>query len=244
MRFTRMNVTPMNSSAQEYDRKFRVRGLREQGWGRGLMAVAVLIWLWLGYLLAFPFSVDGHRGAIECKSRAFHETGYLRESYLVDEGDTCDGARDWGPITMRPAALPPLRHRRCRPVRVGYLDGPHRRVRRGHRPPEHRRVVLSPVRPGRVACRGVQGSGHRLLPAQGDGELDLPEKQTMPRTDSLGLRRRGLGPVLLEQPAPTARHAGIAGIAAKASELVMPSWGTAHVSSMLTWVQASPGRGR
>ncbi|MER6198091.1 hypothetical protein ACFYNW_37975 [Streptomyces virginiae] len=94
-----MNVTPMNSSAQVYDTEFRVRGLREQGWGRGLMAVAVLIWLWLGYLLVFPFSVDGHRGAVECKSRAFHETGYLRESYLVDEGDTCDGARDWGPIT-------------------------------------------------------------------------------------------------------------------------------------------------
>ncbi|MFF3085946.1 hypothetical protein ACFVRB_13005 [Streptomyces nojiriensis] len=94
-----MNVTPVNSLAQAYDTEFRARGRREQGWGRGLMAVAVLIWLWLGYLLVFPFSVDGHRGAVECKSRAFHETGYLRESYLVDEGDTCDGARDWGPIT-------------------------------------------------------------------------------------------------------------------------------------------------
>ncbi|MFG2616015.1 hypothetical protein ACGFXC_00170 [Streptomyces sp. NPDC048507] len=88
-----MNVTPMNSSAQVYDREFRVRGLREQGWGRGLMAVAVLIWLWLGYLLAFPFSVEGHGGGtVECESRAFHD-GYLRE------GDRCDGARDWGPIT-------------------------------------------------------------------------------------------------------------------------------------------------
>ncbi|MEU3907935.1 hypothetical protein AB0F20_29695 [Streptomyces goshikiensis] len=94
-----MNVTPMNSLAQAYDREFRVRGRREQGWGRGLMAVALLIWLWLGYLLVFPFSVDGHRGAIECKSRAFHQTGHLRESYRVDEGNSCDGARDWGPIT-------------------------------------------------------------------------------------------------------------------------------------------------
>ncbi|MGW8777161.1 hypothetical protein ACWGNM_03695 [Streptomyces sp. NPDC055796] len=96
-----MNVTPMNSLAQIYDREFRVRGLRQQGWGRGLMAVAVLIWLWLGYLLVFPFSADqgAHLKSVECESRAFHQNGRFAVSYRSDTGERCDAERDWGPIT-------------------------------------------------------------------------------------------------------------------------------------------------
>ncbi|MFI1453682.1 hypothetical protein [Streptomyces roseus] len=96
-----MNVTPMNSLAQVYDREFRVRGLRQQGWGRGLMAAAVLIWLWLGYLLVFPFSVDegAHLKSVECESRAFHQDGRFAVSYRADTGERCDAERDWGPIT-------------------------------------------------------------------------------------------------------------------------------------------------
>ncbi|MFE2283816.1 hypothetical protein ACFXDJ_06555 [Streptomyces sp. NPDC059443] len=91
----------MNSLAQIYDREFRVRGLREQGWGRGLMAVAALIWLWLGYLLVFPFSVDQglNLKPVACESRAFHQDGKHAESYRADAGERCDAERDWGPIT-------------------------------------------------------------------------------------------------------------------------------------------------
>ncbi|MFI6148686.1 hypothetical protein [Streptomyces sp. NPDC051109] len=90
----------MNSLAQVYDREFRVRGLREQGWGRGFMATAALIWLWVGYLLVFPFSIDrGERfKPVECESRAFHQDSDYAVSYLKDEGERCDAERDWGPI--------------------------------------------------------------------------------------------------------------------------------------------------
>ncbi|MFD3546303.1 hypothetical protein ACFWUW_11940 [Streptomyces sp. NPDC058655] len=95
-----MNVTPMNSSAQVYDREFRVRGLREQGWGRGLLAVAVFIWLWLGYLLVFPFSADqgSNRKPVACESRAFHQDGNYALSYATAAGERCDAERDWGPM--------------------------------------------------------------------------------------------------------------------------------------------------
>ncbi|MBT2470567.1 hypothetical protein J7E97_22530 [Streptomyces sp. ISL-66] len=83
----------MNDLAQIYDREFRVRGLRAQGWGRGLIAVAVLIWLWLGYLLLFPFTAEG-----ECDSRVFHQNGPWPMSYHTDEGERCDAARDLGPM--------------------------------------------------------------------------------------------------------------------------------------------------
>ncbi|WP_243626585.1 hypothetical protein [Streptomyces sp. APSN-46.1] len=91
----------MNSLAQVYDREFRIRGLRQQGWGRGLIAVAVLIWLWLGYLLVFPFSADqgANRKAVECESRAFHQNGRYAVTYARDTGERCDAERDWGPIT-------------------------------------------------------------------------------------------------------------------------------------------------
>lgn len=96
-----MNIAPMNSLAQVHDREFRIRGVREQGWGRGLMAVAVLIWLWLGYLLVFPFSAEQGANAEpqQCESRAFHQDGSFPVSYRADEGERCDAARDWGPIT-------------------------------------------------------------------------------------------------------------------------------------------------
>ncbi|MFA7761789.1 hypothetical protein ACGFNX_21595 [Streptomyces sp. NPDC048723] len=90
----------MNSSAQVYDREFRVRGLREQGWGRGLTAAAALIWLWVAYLLVFPFSIDRGENSqpIECDSRAFHQDTDFTVSYQKDEGERCDAERDLGPI--------------------------------------------------------------------------------------------------------------------------------------------------
>lgn len=91
----------MNSLAQVYDREFRVRALREQGWGRGLMAAAALIWLWIGYLLVFPFSVDqgANSKPVECESRAFHQDSRNRAvSYRADEGERCDAERDWAPM--------------------------------------------------------------------------------------------------------------------------------------------------
>ncbi|MFI5987645.1 hypothetical protein ACIBEA_43155 [Streptomyces sp. NPDC051555] len=96
-----MNETPMNSLAQVYDREFRIRGLRQQSWGRGLIAVAVLIWLWLGYLLVLPFSADpgGNSKPVECESRTFHQNGRWARTYAGDEGERCDAERDWGPIT-------------------------------------------------------------------------------------------------------------------------------------------------
>ncbi|MFD7840065.1 hypothetical protein [Streptomyces sp. NPDC059761] len=65
------------------------------------MAVAVLIWLWLGYLLLFPFSVDqgANLRSVECESRAFHQNGKFAVSYHTDEGERCDAERDWGPMT-------------------------------------------------------------------------------------------------------------------------------------------------
>ncbi|MFJ3922240.1 hypothetical protein [Streptomyces sp. NPDC090022] len=90
----------MNSLAQVYDREFRIRGLREQGWGRGLLAAAALIWLWVAYLLVFPFTIDRgvDRKPVECESLAFHQDGDVEVSYLDDEGKLCDAERDVGPI--------------------------------------------------------------------------------------------------------------------------------------------------
>lgn len=96
-------VHPMNSLAVAYDRDFRVRGLRAQGWGRGLLAVAALIWLWMGYLLVVPFSID--RGpnlkSVECESRVFHQDNRLYAvSYAKDAGERCDAERDWASIAI------------------------------------------------------------------------------------------------------------------------------------------------
>lgn len=83
-----------------YDREFRVRGLREQGWGRGLVAAAALIWLWVAYLLVFPFSIDRGEDTepIECDSRAFHQDTDFKVTYQRDEGERCDAERDLGPV--------------------------------------------------------------------------------------------------------------------------------------------------
>ncbi|MFD7783924.1 hypothetical protein ACFV4Q_12630 [Streptomyces nojiriensis] len=90
----------MNAQAQVYDREFRVRGLREQGWGRGLAAAAALIWLWVAYLLVFPFSIDRGENTepIECDSRAFHQDTDFKVTYQRDEGERCDAERDLGPM--------------------------------------------------------------------------------------------------------------------------------------------------
>ncbi|MFE3382273.1 hypothetical protein [Streptomyces anulatus] len=90
----------ISSHAQVYDREFRRRGVREQGWGRGMMAVAVLIWLWLAYQLFFSFSIEhGVRSEpIACDSRAFHRDASSDTSHTETERRRCAAERDWGPM--------------------------------------------------------------------------------------------------------------------------------------------------
>ncbi|MER6022184.1 hypothetical protein [Streptomyces anulatus] len=103
----------ISSHAQVYDREFRRRGVREQGWGRGMMAVAVLIWLWLAYQLFFSFSIEhGVRSEpIACGSRAFHRDASSDTSHTETERRRCAAERDWGPmlaaflLSLPPAAV-------------------------------------------------------------------------------------------------------------------------------------------
>ncbi|WP_327332114.1 hypothetical protein [Streptomyces anulatus] len=90
----------ISSHAQVYDREFRRRGVREQGWGRGMVAVAVLIWLWLAYQLFFSFSIEhGVRSEpIACDSRAFHRDASSDTSHTETERRRCAVERDWGPM--------------------------------------------------------------------------------------------------------------------------------------------------
>ncbi|MFJ5044840.1 hypothetical protein [Streptomyces sp. NPDC088719] len=94
-------MLPLSSSqAQVYDREFRRRGVREQGWGRGLVAVAVLIWLWLAYQLFFSFSVEygAKSGPATCTARAFPGDAAAGASPTGTERELCDAERDWGPM--------------------------------------------------------------------------------------------------------------------------------------------------
>ncbi|MFH8358778.1 hypothetical protein ACH4FV_04240 [Streptomyces anulatus] len=103
----------ISSHAQVYDREFRRRGVREQGWGRGMVAVAVLIWLWLAYQLFFSFSIEhGVRSEpIACDSRAFHRDASSDTSHTETERGRCAAERDWGPmlaaflLSLPPAAV-------------------------------------------------------------------------------------------------------------------------------------------
>lgn len=103
----------ISSHAQVYDREFRRRGVREQGWGRGMVAVAVLIWLWLAYQLFFSFSIEhGVRSEpIACDSRAFHRDASSEASHTETERTRCAAERDWGPLlaalllSLPPAAV-------------------------------------------------------------------------------------------------------------------------------------------
>ncbi|MEV7911165.1 hypothetical protein [Streptomyces griseus] len=91
----------ISSHAQVYDREFRRRGVREQGWGRGMVAVAVLIWLWLAYQLFFSFTIEyGVRSeTVACDSRAFHRDASSDEaSHSETERRLCAAERDWGPM--------------------------------------------------------------------------------------------------------------------------------------------------
>ncbi|MFD5202280.1 hypothetical protein ACFWM7_19440 [Streptomyces sp. NPDC058375] len=99
-------MVPLTSSqAQVYDREFRRRGVREQGWGRGLVAVAVLIWLWLAYQLFFSFSVEygGPSRTIACDARAFPGDTSAEASHTGTERERCAAERGWG--TMLAAFL-------------------------------------------------------------------------------------------------------------------------------------------
>ncbi|MFJ9110568.1 hypothetical protein [Streptomyces sp. NPDC102283] len=107
-------MLPLTSSqAQVYDREFRRRGVREQGWGRGLVAVAALIRLWPAYQLFFSFSVEygAKSRPIACDSRAFPGDASFDASHTETERERCDAARDWGPmlaallLSLPPAAV-------------------------------------------------------------------------------------------------------------------------------------------
>ncbi|WP_330300235.1 hypothetical protein [Streptomyces sp. NBC_00503] len=65
------------------------------------MAAAALIWLWIAYLLIFPFSTGqgANSKPVECESRDFHQDGRkYAVSYRADAGERCDAERDWAPI--------------------------------------------------------------------------------------------------------------------------------------------------
>lgn len=121
------------------------RGVREQGWGRGMVAVAVLIWLWLAYQLFFSFSIEhGVRSEpIACDSRAFHRDASSDTSHTETERGRCAAERDWGPMLAAFLLSLPCGRGRRRAVRLGHVRAAHRRLRRGGHPSERRQGVLS-----------------------------------------------------------------------------------------------------
>ncbi|MCJ1680194.1 hypothetical protein MTF65_23210 [Streptomyces sp. APSN-46.1] len=92
----------MTSLVQVCETDFRVRAVRQQRWGIGLIAVASLIWLWVAFQLVFAFTIDrdGRRDR-ECESRAFYAFGVddrYKQSYYESEGDACEAVRDLAPM--------------------------------------------------------------------------------------------------------------------------------------------------
>ncbi|MFD6332520.1 hypothetical protein ACFWGI_23510 [Streptomyces niveus] len=87
---------------QEFER----RAGRQQGWGVGLMVVAVALFLWLGYLLLIPFTVHHYQDEIECEAPVFYSSE--RTSYSEGEAGRCSAARDWPELVgVGVLAVPP-----------------------------------------------------------------------------------------------------------------------------------------
>lgn len=75
---------------QEFDRWAG----RQQSWGAGLMAVSAALFLWLGYLLLVPFSVNsGIHDEIACDAPVFYDS--TSTSYSQGTGQLCSSERDW-----------------------------------------------------------------------------------------------------------------------------------------------------
>ncbi|WP_405614692.1 hypothetical protein [Streptomyces sp. NBC_01508] len=74
---------------QEFDRWAG----RQQSWGAGLMAVSAALFLWLGYLLLIPFSVEYYSDEIACEAPVFYDSEST--SYSQGAAKRCSAARDW-----------------------------------------------------------------------------------------------------------------------------------------------------
>ncbi|MFD6275038.1 hypothetical protein ACFWFI_05620 [Streptomyces sp. NPDC060209] len=74
---------------QEFDRWAG----RQQSWGAGLMAVSAALFLWLGYLLLIPFTVQDYQDEIACEAPVFYNSEST--SYSQGAGKLCSTERDW-----------------------------------------------------------------------------------------------------------------------------------------------------
>lgn len=78
------------TARQEFDRWAG----RQQGWGFGFMALSAALFLWLGYLLLVPFSVeDSSFDEIACDAPVFHDSA--NTPYSESAPERCVAERDW-----------------------------------------------------------------------------------------------------------------------------------------------------
>ncbi|MFJ3966308.1 hypothetical protein [Streptomyces sp. NPDC090036] len=87
--------------ARAYDSEFRHRAHRQRTMGIRLLTVASLVWLWVSYLVLFPFTVqsDGkYGGDVSCRSMAFHNFGEERKLPYFDRQSKCSAERDPGVV--------------------------------------------------------------------------------------------------------------------------------------------------
>ncbi|GGQ83172.1 hypothetical protein [Streptomyces flaveolus] len=79
---------------QVFDMRFRERGRRARALGLGLLAVATVLWVWCGVLLATSYEVEPEhaRRPVECESRLFTDEGTANNGRTEDP---CGDERDW-----------------------------------------------------------------------------------------------------------------------------------------------------
>ncbi|MCG8969303.1 hypothetical protein [Streptomyces sp. CL12-4] len=79
---------------QVFDMRFRERGRRARTVGLGLLAVATVLWVWCGVLLATSYEVEPEhaRRPVECESRLFTDGGTANDGRAEDP---CGDERDW-----------------------------------------------------------------------------------------------------------------------------------------------------
>ncbi|WP_345588065.1 hypothetical protein [Streptomyces marokkonensis] len=79
---------------QVFDMQFRERGRRTRSIGFALLAVAGVLWVWCGVLLATPYEVERKYSTspLECESRLFTDDGTANEGPAKDP---CGDERDW-----------------------------------------------------------------------------------------------------------------------------------------------------
>ncbi|MFE4214477.1 hypothetical protein [Streptomyces sp. NPDC056844] len=87
---------------QEFDRWAG----RQQSWGAGLMALSAALFLWLGYLLLIPFSVDDYHDEVACEAPVFYDSEST--PYSEGAGKLCSAERDWPELLgLGALAVPP-----------------------------------------------------------------------------------------------------------------------------------------